>query len=124
GRFMFANLAGFVRVEVFDIYGEGDQTLSVPQGDAIDIYNGGNDLQITGNNIHSIGHFGTDTADGLDGIFIGSSSQVNKNNNILIQGNLIHDIGRYSPGENGWTPAQPYYQNHDHGIYIHEGDDV
>jgi len=44
--FMFANLAGYVRIEGFEFYGEGDSTLSVPQGDAIDIYNGGHDLQI------------------------------------------------------------------------------
>jgi parallel beta-helix repeat protein len=123
--FMFANVVGYVRIEGFDIYGEGDSTLSVPQGDAIDIYNGGNNVQIVGNNIHDIGHFGTDTADGLDGIFIGNN-YLNSiaDNNILVENNLIHNIGRYSPGENGWNPTQPYYQNHDHGIYIHEGSDI
>src|SRR5437660_7022772 len=32
--FMFANGCGFVRIEGFDIYGEADKNLSVPQGDA------------------------------------------------------------------------------------------
>ncbi len=120
--FMFANQVGFIRVEGFDLYGESDSNLSVAQGDAFDIYNGGHDLQIVGNNIHNIGNFYTDTTDGLNGIFIGNNylNTIPSGTNILVQGNLIHDIGRLGPG-----PANtPYYENHDHGIYIHEGNTV
>src|SRR5205823_1206578 len=98
--FMFANQVGFIRVEGFDFFGECDSNLSVPQGDAFDIYNGGHDLQIVGNNIHNIGNFASDTTDGLNGIFIGNnnSNTIPSGNNILIQGNLFHDIGRTGPG--------------------------
>src|SRR3989449_3770307 len=44
--------------------------------------------------------------------------------NLVIEGNLIHDIGRLGPGENGCTPPNDYWQNHDHGIYNGIGTNV
>src|SRR3989449_8056069 len=44
--------------------------------------------------------------------------------NLVIEGNLIHDIGRLGPGENGCTPLNDYWQNHDHGIYNGIGTNV
>jgi hypothetical protein len=73
-------------------------------------YNGGQYIDIAGNNIHDVGRYCATTTNGLVGIFIGSP-------NVIIEQNQIHDIGRYAPGENGCTNSL-YYQNNDHGIYV------
>jgi len=44
--------------------------------------------------------------------------------NMLIEQNLIHDVGRYAAGENGCSPSNTYWQNHDHGIYHGQGDNL
>jgi uncharacterized repeat protein (TIGR01451 family) len=99
--------ANYVRIEGFDIKGFSD--------DAVQNYGGGQFLVISGNHIHHIGRYCTDTGIGRDGIFVGKS-------NVTIERNLIHDIGRFGPGENGCNPTTFTYQNNDHGIYI-AGDD-
>jgi hypothetical protein len=76
----------------------------------MDNYNGGQYIDIAGNNIHDIGRYCATTTNGLVGIFV-------SNPNVIIEGNQIHDIGRYAPGENGCTNSLNY-QNNDHGIYV------
>jgi hypothetical protein len=98
--------ANYVRVQDFEIKGFRDE--------AVENYNGGQFLDIVGNNIHNIGRWCTDQTGGQDAIFLSSS-------NVIVQQNVIHDIGRYAPGENGCNPSSGYYANHDHGIYV-DGD--
>jgi hypothetical protein len=64
------------------------------------------------NHIHHIGRYCTDSAYGIDGVFL------SMNSNIKIEKNILHNIGRHEAGENGCSPSTPYYQNNDHGIYI------
>jgi hypothetical protein len=45
-------------------------------------------------------------------------------NNLLIEQNWIHDIGRLGPGEYGCAPTTDYWQNHDHGIYLSNGNNI
>jgi hypothetical protein len=98
--------ASYIRVQGFEIRGFSD--------DAFSNYPGGQFISLTGNRIHHIGRYCTDTGIGRDGIFVGKS-------NVTIEQNLIHDIGRYGPGENGCNPSTLTYQNNDHGIYV-DGD--
>lgn len=98
--------ADYVRIEGFDI--------SVSHGieacDAVGGYN--SHVQLVGNHLHNIGRVCTDTAYGIDAIFIGNGVDW------VIERNVIHDIGRLSAGENGCNPGNAYYRNHDHGIYV------
>jgi len=99
--------ANYIDVKNFECEGFSD--------DCFDNYNGGSSnggqfIDIAGNNIHDVGRYCTTTTIGRDGIFI-------SNDNVIIEGNQIHDIGRYAPGENGCTNPL-YYQNNDHGIYV------
>jgi hypothetical protein len=45
---------------------------------------------------------------------------------LVIAGNVIHDVGRFGPGEGtpACSPSNPYWQNHDHGIYNGVGTNV
>ena len=95
--------ANFIRVQDFEVKGFSDHAFSN--------YSGGQFISITGNHIHHIGRYCTDTGIGRDGIFVGKS-------NVTIEQNLIHDIGRYAPGENDCKPTTHTYQNNDHGIYV------
>jgi len=99
----------YIRVQDFEMKGFSE--------DALSNYRGGQFITITGNHIHDIGRYCTDTNIGRDGIFL-------SNNSITIERNVIHDIGRYSEGENGCRPANTYYQGNDHGIYVAGASDV
>lgn len=105
--------ANYIRVEGFEVYGMGNNGSS----SGFELYNGGHDTQIVGNRIHHIGRLCTDTDNGMVGVYV-------KQSKVLIEGNVIHDVGRLAPGEGGCNPAKPYWQNHDHGVYISRGDDV
>jgi hypothetical protein len=43
---------------------------------------------------------------------------------VVFDGNVWHDIGRLAPGEQSCAPRTEYYQNHDHGIYVADADDI
>jgi len=113
--FRFQSAANYIRLEGFEVFGVGNGGSGGAA--AFEIYNGGHDSEIVSNNIHDIGRMCTDTTNGEVGVFV-------QQPNVLIEGNLIHDIGRFAPGEQGCQPAQPYYKNHDHGIYIDKANDV
>jgi Right handed beta helix region/Protein of unknown function (DUF1565) len=112
--FRFASSkAAYIRIEGFDVYGMGNDGSS----SGFELYNGGHDVQIVGNQIHHIGRLCTNTTNGQVGIYVGRD-------NVLIEGNTIHDIGRFAPGEGGCNPSNKFWQNHDHGIYHSRGNDV
>jgi parallel beta helix pectate lyase-like protein len=101
--------AGFVRVQGFEIRNVWHDGISPASGVS--------DFQITGNHIHDVGRYCETSGIGLSGMtFI--------NDNVVIEQNLIHDIGRDSTGENGCTPGNDFWQNHDHGIYLSSGTNV
>jgi hypothetical protein len=99
----------YLRVQDFEMKGFSEE--------AVSNYKGGRFITITGNHIHEIGRYCTDTDIGRNGIFLSSGS-------ITIERNVFHDIGRYSAGENGCRPANTYYQRNDHGIYVAGASDV
>jgi parallel beta-helix repeat protein len=87
---------------------------------AFDTYGGGvHDLIIAGNHVHHIGRNCTDTGNGRTGASLGAETH-----RVTFDGNIWHDIGRFGPGENGCSPANEYYQNHDHGIYVADADEI
>jgi hypothetical protein len=103
---------GYVRVEGFEIRNLHDH--------GFDSYGGGvHDLMILGNHVHHIGRNCTDTSNGHTGASLGAGTR-----RVLFDGNVWHDIGRFAPGEHGCSPRTEYYQNHDHGIYVADADDV
>ena len=101
-----------MRIEGFEIYGMGNGGSGGASG--VELYAGGADSEVVGNNIHDIGRMCTDTGNGQDGIFV-------QRPRVLIEGNLIHDIGRFAPGENGCSPGTTGWRVLDHGIYA-DGD--
>ena len=102
----------FVRVEGFEI-----RNL---QEHAFDTYGGGvHDLVIAHNHVHHIGRNCTNTSNGRTGASLGAGTR-----RVTLDGNVWHDIGRYAPGEQGCAPRNKNYQNHDHGIYVADADDV
>jgi hypothetical protein len=64
-----------------------------------------------------VGHYCTSTSNGIVGI----NAYVP---NLVIEQNVVHDIGRWANGENGCSTSNAYWQNHDHGVYHGEGDNV
>jgi hypothetical protein len=103
---------GYVRVEGFEIRDLYEH--------AFDTYGGGvHDLLIVQNHVHHIGRNCTDTHNGRTGASLGASSR-----RVTLDGNVWHDIGRFAPGENGCSPKTEYYQNHDHGIYVADADEI
>jgi len=72
-------------------------------------------ITIRGCNVHHIGRYCDSSSNGHNGITMRNAS------NFTIENCIIHDIGRYALGENGCTPTNEYYKNHDHGIYISSG---
>jgi Right handed beta helix region len=101
--------ASFVRVQGFEIRNVWHDGISPASGVS--------DFQITGNHIHDVGRYCETGGIGLSGMtFI--------NDNVVIEQNLIHDIGRDSTGENGCTPGNDYWQDHDHGIYLSSGTNI
>jgi parallel beta helix pectate lyase-like protein/uncharacterized protein DUF1565 len=108
----FGPEVGYVRVEGFEIKNLGEH--------AFDTYGGGvHDLIIARNHVHHIGRNCTDTSNGRTGASLGDGTR-----RVTFDGNVWHDIGRYAPGENGCAPATEYYQNHDHGIYVADADEI
>jgi len=100
--------ANYVTIEGFEIFGVGNSSGSAS---GIELYAAGHDSVITENDIHDVGRLCTDTTNGEVGIYV-------QQPNVTISRNRVHDMGRYAPGENGCQPSTPYYQNHDHGIYV------
>jgi hypothetical protein len=74
---------------------------------------------IVGNHVHHIGRHCSDTSNGHTGASLGAGSR-----RIVFDGNVWHDIGRFAPDEGGCSPRTEYYQNHDHGIYVADADEV
>ena len=101
----------YVRIEGFEIRGF--------QGYGFVLYGGGHDLAVVGNHVHTIGRYCTDTNNGRTGVSIGEGTS-----RVLFEGNVWHDIGRFADGESGCNTGNTYYMNHDHGIYVAEGDEI
>ncbi|MGH7508906.1 MAG: right-handed parallel beta-helix repeat-containing protein [Gemmatimonadales bacterium] len=103
---------GHVRVEGFQIRDLGAH--------GFDFYGGGvHDIVISGNHVHHIGRNCTDTSNGRTGASLGAGAH-----RVTLDGNIWHDIGRYAPGERGCSPRTRHYQNHDHGIYVSDADEI
>jgi hypothetical protein len=100
--------ASYIRFQGFEVRNYG---ASSGGGDAFSNYPGGQFIDIAQNHIHDIGRICTDTKNGLVGIFLEAP-------NVIIEQNFINDIGRYAAGENGCSPTNEYYKNHDHGVYV------
>jgi len=64
-----------------------------------------------------VGHYCTSTSNGIVGINAYAP-------NLIIEQNVVHDIGRWADGQNGCSTSNDYWQNHDHGIYHGQGDNV
>jgi parallel beta helix pectate lyase-like protein/uncharacterized protein DUF1565 len=108
----FGSGVGYVRIEGFEIRDLREQ--------GFDTYGGGvHDLMIVGNHVHHIGRYCTDTSNGRTGAALGAGTR-----RVTFDGNVWHDIGRFAPGENGCSPTTQNYQNHDHGIYVADADDI
>ncbi len=87
---------------------------------AFDFYGGGvHDILISRNHVHHVGRNCTDTSNGRTGASVGAGAY-----GITFDGNLWHHIGRFAPGEQGCSPRTRYYQNHDHGIYVADANQV
>lgn len=106
----FLSSANYNRVEGFELYGTVH---------GVQFYNGVQHAELVGNHVHDVGRSCTNTSNGQSAIFVGGGAR-----SVLISRNLVHDIGRYAPGESGCSPTNSNYQNHDHGIYVAEADDV
>src|ERR1700730_4046795 len=100
--------ASYIRFQGFEVRNYG---ASSGGGDAFSNYPGGQFIDIAQNHIHDIGRICTDTQNGLVGVFLEAP-------NVIIEQNLINDIGRFAAGENGCSPSNEYYKNHDHGVYV------
>jgi hypothetical protein len=108
----FGPKVGYVRVEGFEIQNLREH--------AFDTYGGAvHDLMIVRNHVHHIGRNCTDTSNGRTGASLGAGTR-----RVTFDGNVWHDIGRFAPGENGCAPSTEHYQNHDHGIYVSDADDI
>ncbi len=85
-----------------------------------DFYGGGvHDILISRNHVHHVGRTCTDTRNGRTGASVGAGAF-----RIVFDGNIWHHIGRFAPGEQGCSPRTRYYQNHDHGIYVADANQI
>lgn len=85
-----------------------------------DFYGGGvHDILISRNHVHHVGRNCTDTNNGRTGASVGAGAFL-----IVFDGNIWHHIGRFGPGEQGCSPRTRYYQNHDHGIYVADANQI
>lgn len=108
----FGPQVAYVRVDGFEIMGL--------QETGFDTYGGGvHDLLIARNHVHHVGRNCTNTSNGRTGASLGEGTH-----RVTFDGNVWHDIGRLAPGESGCTPANQYYQNHDHAIYVADADEI
>ena len=98
----------YIRVQGFEVTGTSHY--------GIEAY-GGHDVQVAQAHVHDIGHYCTDTSGGIVGINAYAP-------NLLIEQSQLHDIGRWANGQNGCTTTTAYWQNHDHGVYVGQGDNV
>jgi hypothetical protein len=90
------------------------------QAHGFDFYGGGvHDIRVVRNLVHHVGRNCTDTSNGRTGASLGEGAH-----RVVFDGNIWHDIGRFEPGENGCSPRTEYYQNHDHGIYVADADEI
>jgi hypothetical protein len=102
----------YIRIEGFEIHDLHQH--------GFDFYGGGvHDIVIARNRVHDIGRNCTDTQNGRTGASLGNGAS-----RVSFDGNVWSNIGRLAPGENGCTPATLYYQNHDHGIYVADANDI
>jgi hypothetical protein len=87
---------------------------------AFDFYGGGvHDILIRRNHVHHVGRNCTDTRNGRTGASLGAGAH-----SITFDGNVWHHIGRFAPGEQGCSVQTTYYQNHDHGIYVADANQI
>jgi hypothetical protein len=108
----FGSGVGYVRVEGFE--------LRDLQEHGFDFYGGRvHDIAVVRNLVHHVGRNCTDTSNGRTGASLGAGAH-----RITFDGNVWHDIGRYKPGENGCAPRTRNYQNHDHGIYVADANEI
>ena len=108
----FGRNVGYVRVEGFEIRNF--------QEHGFDFYGGGvHDIVIARNRVHHIGRHCTDTDNGRTGASLGAGAH-----RVMFDGNIWYDIGRLKPGEDGCSPRNDNYQNHDHGIYVADADEI
>ena len=98
----------YVRVEGFEVRGTSRY--------GIEAYGGAN-VTVAGNHVHDIGRICTSSPGGIVGI----NAYVP---DLTIEGNVVHDIGRLANGEEGCVTTNSYWQNHDHGIYQGQGDNL
>jgi hypothetical protein len=64
------------------------------------------------NHVHHSGNICTDSDSGKDGFYMSGKASY-----FTYDSNVIHHIGRLGPGEEGCSPGNGYWKNHDHGIY-------
>jgi len=100
----------YVRIEGFEIRNFLSHGLMCNGGSKV-ISN----VVIHGCNFHDIGKTCDSQPYGRDAMYLKNTT------GFIIENNKIHDIGRYAPGENGCSPSNAYYKNHDHGIYVDGG---
>lgn len=101
----FGSAARYVRLQDFEIFGFSDVGVSVQSA---------SDISVSGNLVHDIGRICTDSGIGRVGMSISDGAA-----NVTVDKNSFYDVGRFSPGENACRPANNYYQNHDHALYVH-----
>ncbi len=99
---------GFVWVEGFEVRNTSRYGIDTDVG---------HDQVVIGNHVHDIGRICSGTTGGIVGIDAYASG-------LVIAANWVHDVGRFGPGENGCTPPNNNWQNHDHGIYNGIGTNV
>jgi hypothetical protein len=108
----FGPRVAYVRVEGFEI-----RDL---QETGFDFYGGRvHDIVVARNRLHHIGRNCTDTSNGRTGASLGDGAY-----RVTFDGNIWHDIGRLKPGENGCASRTQNYQNHDHGIYVADANEI
>jgi hypothetical protein len=99
---------GFIWVEGFEVRNTNRYGIDT---------DGGHDQVVIGNHVHDIGRICSGSTGGIVGIDAYASG-------LVIAANWVHDVGRFGPGENGCTPPNANWQNHDHGIYNGIGTNV
>ena len=103
---------GYIRIQGFDIRDLHEH--------GFDFYGGAvHDVLVAGNHVHHIGRNCTDTQNGRTGAAVGANAE-----RVTFDGNVWDDIGRLAPGELGCDPSNTYYQNHDHGIYVADANQI
>jgi hypothetical protein len=97
----------YVNFQNFEIYGYSSAAFTAGSSGNTGI----NNIDIKWNDIHDIGRSCNSSLFGVVGIYMHID-------NVNIEGNLFHSIGRYTAGENGCSPTNTAYEDHDHAIYV------